>query len=223
MPFSIQQRRAMRIVQLLLLLMFTPAVTFAQTTMTFAPASCATGLYAARGYRYTENGFVIQADTAPFLNHNLAAPCADGVNYAGPALLVDALGSYAHLSRITGTPFTLNSIDLGGQFFAGFIDSFAVTFTGNLAGGGQVFQTFAVNPVDPNTFAFQTFNFDPSFTDLTSVDFAQGNIPSYQFTNIRLDDPVTATPEPASMMLMATGLAGAAGMARRKLKARSDR
>ena len=37
--------------------------------------------------------------------------------------------------------------------------------------------------------------------------------------SITLESPVTSTPEPASLTLLATGLAGVAGVARRKWRA----
>ena len=92
---------------------------------------------------------------------------------------------------------------------------FDVTFIGTLADGATtVEQTFTLD----GTFGPQTFFFDDDFTDLLSVSWKQqGNIHTassqwYQFDNIRLDEGrQAAVPEPATMLLFASGLLGLAG------------
>ena len=158
------------------------------------------------GPSYTEAGFNITST-------DLATWCTGAAHYAGPNMFMNIPGTTGSLTKVGGSTFSINSIDLA-HVYAGSYGAQSFTFTGNVFGGGQVFDTFTI-AAQNGTPVFQTFAFSSGFTNLTSVDLAQQNSNYYQFSNIKLD-AVTATPEPASMMLVATGLLGVFGVARRK-------
>jgi hypothetical protein len=185
-----------------------PATGFAQT-VTFAPLACTTGGWVNLGPSYSENGVTLTTQTG------FATWCADNPDYAGNNLLIGWEGNNATLalSGMGGGTFALSSIDLA-HAYSGQFAAEAVNFVGHTLGGGTVSQLFMLAAQDGPT-SFATYMFGADFTDLTSVEFGAQVRPFYQFANIQLN-AVTATPEPASMLLLATGLVGVFGFARRK-------
>jgi hypothetical protein len=154
----------------------------------------------------------------------LAQWCTGSPNFGGAGAFVNAFGGTGTLTRDGGGTFAATSIDLAGVF-AGITSSGGLTFTGHLAGGGIVQQTFPFVANQP-TPTFTTFAFDPAFGDLASLDLAvSGNIqgpqpPLYQFTNIRLNT-LTTTPEPATLLLVSTGVFGVVAFTRTRRKSKS--
>ena len=154
--------------------------------------------YFESGYRISNGGELYYAQQSNSL-------------YAGSAGLHERIGNgLLTLSRTDGNPFTLTSINLSVLSPVG--TSPAVVFTGVLAGGGTVTQTFT-----PTVFGFQTFVFSSVFTNLLSVSWHQGccETSAHQFDNIVVSSSV---PEPTTMILLGTGLVGVAARARKRQK-----
>ncbi len=130
------------------------------------------------------------------------------------ALFENKVGGSLRLARTNGAAFSLNSVDFANLFLQSRISgSTPITFTGSLAGGGTVTQTFTHGANDN----LETATFGSDFTNLISVNIPQSGIPS-QFDNFVLNSPVAAaTPEPGSVaLLVGMGVSGIAVLRRRR-------
>lgn len=150
---------------------------------------------------YVEDGFqLVNTGVFPFATYG-----AQVSDYSGStALINDNQGGVTILSRVSGAPFRLVSIDLA-ELIAG--DSgVVVEFTGILPGLGTVNQRFVLDGLP----GAQTFAFSKSFEEVTSVSWANDSY-MHQFDNIVL--PVPATP---ALVLAGLGLFGGLTRGRRR-------
>ncbi len=99
---------------------------------------------------------------------------------------------------------SLVSIDLARNF--AFDPAPTVTFTGTLAGGGTVSETFSVTTPPGTPMTFQTFAFS-GFTNVTAVSWDQAAFTEglHQFGNIDLT-PAPTVPEPSTLALLIVGV-----------------
>jgi hypothetical protein len=170
--------------------------------------------YQSQGFTLTSSsgGFVFNS---PGTGNGSPQPVGNNPFYAGANGLAAFSPATITLTRTDGQAFSLLSIDLARNF--AFDPAPTVSFTGTLAGGGTVQETFTVTtPPPPAPAAFQTFDFT-GFTNITSVSwdqpvFTQG---LNQFTDINL---ATAVPEPSTLVLDALWGVGLMGYGWRRRK-----
>jgi hypothetical protein len=190
-----------------------PAAVSAQYTIDFD--AIANANFACHGSNYADCAFRVTGGS-------LCSWGASEGNYAGSqGMFQNQINGTTTVFRADFGAFTLTSIDLA-QVFSGATTPTNVTFVGTFIGSGTTTQTFVI-PGTGGPAAFSTYNFNPAFTNLASVSWTQVS-PFHQFDNIALDGGSpsgTVTPEPITMTLMGTGLAGVAAARRRRKAAQN--
>lgn len=163
---------------------------------------------------YVESGFQIQAVGDPCGTPASLATYTpvDPTGYLGSPALFSTFQASVLFTRVGGGAFSFTSIGLA-PFLLGPLSTspIAVTFTGTQVVGGPVTQSLTL---PAGLTALQTVALI-GFTNVTSVQLAVTSPafePYVQFDNVA----VAAVPEPATVTLVAFGLAGVAAAARRR-------
>jgi VCBS repeat-containing protein len=149
----------------------------------------------------TSGGWVFNS---PDTGNGSPQPVGNNPFYAGENGFAAFAPATITLTQTDGAAFSLLSIDLARNF--AFDPAPTVTFTGTLASGGTVTESFSVTTPSGAPSSFQTFSFT-GFTDLASVSWDQAGPTAglSQFGDIRLS---AAVPEPSSLALASVGVLG---------------
>lgn len=123
------------------------------------------------------------------------------------------------MTELNSNPFQLFAIDLA-PYGPGQSGTMNVTFYGVKSDNSTIQQTFVVNNSNGSTPELQHFSFN-GFTDIVSLSFTQGAYSgnggtAYQFNDLIVNQ--APVPEPATMLLFGTGIAGLAGTRLRRKK-----
>jgi hypothetical protein len=148
-----------------------------------------------RGTHYAEDGF--QLDTTGIFK----SIQSDDYRYDGSVgFFNDTINGITKLTKIGGGVFSLDSIDLD-SLNGGY--QVTVNFIGTLLNGSTVSTSFRTNAADN----LQTFSFDTSFDNVTSVAWAQAS-PFHSFDNIVVNAgaPGAQVPEPGTVAMFGLGL-----------------
>lgn len=156
---------------------------------------------------YMEKGLTFTSSSA---NGFASVGSATGLYTGSSALMNNAVNGVTTMTHMGGGLMTMRTITLSELFSSG--GSSTITFTGALAGGGTVQQSFTLD----GTFGNEVFTFSNAFTDLVSLSWTQVS-PYHQFDDITL--LVRAVPLPATGLLFLTGIGAMAGLRRRRRSA----
>jgi PEP-CTERM motif len=149
--------------------------------------------------------------------HNgvVSAPCVAYDTGIAPGLGSNAASASFFLPS-NGTTFILNS----GYFTAAWNDGLEVIVTGSLGGVVEDTATFNVDTSGPTFETFNWSNLDEVTIASTGGTHHAGFIgigPQFVLDNLTVNEAVTTTPEPTSLLLFGTGLLSLMGVVRRKL------
>jgi hypothetical protein len=162
---------------------------------------------------YSAAGYTISLD--PGEGGNFASWGTTSPSFAGSTGLFrnQVGGALSILREAAGGAFDLFSVDLA-HMLVGPRDPVNVTFTGFLAAGGSVTQTFMLGAKADGSPSFQTYTFSNSFRDLARVEWRQ-DAAYHQFDNISLGGGAVV-PEPGTLLLLGSGLLGLYKVGRRR-------
>ncbi len=127
-------------------------------------------------------------------------------NSNGTPGLVYAYGDPMTITRTSGGAFNLNSFDMSISWYDS-NPSELIDVIANFAGGGSTSETLTLGQ------GLQTF--DLNLVNLTSLTLSEAPGGYWLMDNVNY----SATPEPGSLLLLGTGIAGIAAAIRRRAKA----
>ena len=159
---------------------------------------------------YTEDGYLIINTTGQYLiGTYFGDPVPNLFSGSSDAFFAPAATSTAAITitRVDGGAFTFASADLADDSVSG-----TYSFTGSLD-GSQVYTSEG----DIESTLFESYLSGEAKTGITSLTIAESG-GDFNVDNIVVTAPATSvTPEPSSLLLLATGLVGVAGNLRKRI------
>lgn len=163
----------------------------------------------------TFQGFTFSS--AANFNHVLSGHFSSAVSHNGTSFLVVSPGVDGALVMTKGgSPFSITSFD--ADTFTHILGVTTITVTGTFVGGGTITQVFATDAVGdgPGGAAdFQTFTL-VGFTNLSAIQFSSVTPRAFAVDNFNVSSSTAPVPEPATMILLGSGLTGLGALARRR-------
>ena len=149
-------------------------------------------------------------------NHVASGHFSSAVSHNGTSFLVVSPNETGALVMSNGgANFSISSFD--ADTFVHLQGATTITVTGTLSGGGTISQTFVTDTIGdgpgPNT-DFQTFSL-VGFNDVTAVQFSSAG-EAFTIDNLNVATAGAPVPEPATILLMGSGLATLGAYIRRR-------
>jgi hypothetical protein len=176
------------------LLLFSAASARAATITFDSLAQPGTG-YTNIGPLYTESGFNVSASS-------LFTPATGEPDFTGTGTVMSGSNTFT-VAASDASAFDFSGITIWELNRGPFVP-LAVQFTGTFVGGGTITQTVATDGL----FNGDVFSF-VGFTNLASLHIQSMNGRTFQIDNVNVSPTATPVPEPASMLLLGTGILGA--------------
>jgi hypothetical protein len=150
-------------------------------------------------------------------NHVLSGHFSNAVSHNGTSFLVVSPGVDGALVMTNGgSPFSITSFD--ADTFTHILGVTTITVTGTFVGGGTITQVFATDAIGdgPGGAAdFQTFTL-VGFSNLNAIQFSSVTPRAFAVDNFCVTSSAAPVPEPATMILLGSGLTGLGALVRRR-------